>query len=71
MDAAFAPVGTCWTGLPRVLLRMRRLVLLGVAVPLTVLVGVVSALPGPPGWAALALVPVLGAAWAWRALGRN
>lgn len=71
MDAAFAPLGTRWTGLPRVLLRMRRLLLVVAAVPVTVLAGLLLWLLVAPVWAALAAAPLLVSAWAWRALGRN
>jgi membrane protein YdbS with pleckstrin-like domain len=71
MDAAFAPVGTRWTALPRVLLRMRRMLLVVAAVPVTLLVGLLPGLLASPAWAVLAAVPLLVLAWGWRALGRN
>ena len=71
MDAAFAPEGTRWTSLPRVLLRMRRLLLLAFAVPVTLAAGLLPGLLASPGWAALAAVPALATVWAWWALDRN
>ncbi|GGO89513.1 membrane protein [Wenjunlia tyrosinilytica] len=53
------------------LLRMRRLLLLAVAVPATAVVGALLAGLAGPGWAALVLVPLAVTAWWWRALGRN
>ncbi|MFD7712593.1 PH domain-containing protein [Streptomyces sp. NPDC059786] len=60
-----------WTGLPPGLLRMRRL-LLGVWAGVAALgVGLLLGLLAGPGWAALALLPLAPALWAWRMLGRN
>jgi uncharacterized protein len=71
MDAAFAPLGTRWTGLPGRLLRMRRLLLLAAAAPVTAAVLAPALLLGGPRWAALALLPLAVTVWAWTALGRN
>ncbi|KRV48929.1 hypothetical protein AQ490_22635 [Wenjunlia vitaminophila] len=71
MDPAFAPPATGWTMPSRALLRMRRVVLVAVAAPVTAAVAVPVGLLVSPALAAVALVPAALAAWAWRALGRN
>ncbi|MFE0453006.1 PH domain-containing protein [Streptomyces sp. NPDC058914] len=63
--------GPGWTGLPRGLLRMRRLLLvvwLGLA---AVGLGVLPGLLAGPAWAAFALLPLAGIGWGWVMLGRN
>ncbi|MFE6158834.1 PH domain-containing protein [Streptomyces sp. NPDC056486] len=60
-----------WTGLPRGLLRMRRLLLVVWLVPLAVAVGVLLGIFAGPGWAAFAAVPLALVAWGWPMLGRN
>ncbi|MFD4633658.1 PH domain-containing protein [Streptomyces sp. NPDC058284] len=60
-----------WTGLPRGLLKMRRLLLVVWLVPLAALVGVLLGLFAGPAWAAFALLPLALAAWGWPVLGRN
>lgn len=70
MKPAFAPPAASWTTLPGVLLRMRRLVLLAAAVPVTAVTAVVAGLVASPVWAALALVPLAGGVWGWWALAR-
>lgn len=63
--------GGQWHRPQRALLRMRRLVLLCVTLPLAaVTAGLLGALAGT-GWAALAAVPLAAAGWGWFALGRN
>ncbi|KND28828.1 PH domain-containing protein [Streptomyces stelliscabiei] len=60
-----------WTGLPRGLLRMRRLLLVVWLVPLTIATAVLPGwLAGPP-WAAFALLPLGVLLWGWPVLGRN
>jgi uncharacterized protein len=71
MDAAFAPPGTRWTGLPGPLLTMRRTLLVAATVPVTVGAGVLVGWLAEPVWATTLLVPLIAAAWAWRALHRN
>lgn len=71
MDAAFAPLGAGWTGLPRVLLRLRRLLLVTAAAPVIVAIGVLTGVFVSPPWAALSAVPLAAAVWAWWALDRN
>ncbi|MFH8490345.1 PH domain-containing protein [Streptomyces longisporoflavus] len=60
-----------WTGLPRGLLRMRRLLLVVWLVPVAAAVGVLLWLFAGPGWAAFAAVPLAVVAWGWPMLGRN
>lgn len=67
-DARAEPV---WIGLPRGLLRMRRLLLVLWLVPLAVAAGVLLGLFVGPAWAAFALVPLAALAWGWPLLGRN
>ncbi|CAM5693899.1 hypothetical protein SALBM135S_04503 [Streptomyces alboniger] len=72
---AAGPAGThegpAWTGLPRALLKMRRLLLMVWLVPVAAAVGVLLGLFAGPAWAALALLPLAVAAWGWWMLGRN
>jgi membrane protein YdbS with pleckstrin-like domain len=60
-----------WTGLPRGLLRMRRLLLVVWLGLLAAAAGVVPAVFLGPAWAALALAPLAVMAWGWVVLGRN
>ncbi|MEV2252225.1 PH domain-containing protein [Streptomyces sp. NPDC050147] len=60
-----------WRGLPRGVLRMRRLLLVAWLVPLAAAVGVLLwTFAGPP-WAAFAAVPLAFVAWGWPMLERN
>ncbi|MEV0320709.1 PH domain-containing protein [Streptomyces sp. NPDC050658] len=70
------PAGTTgaepvWTGLPRGLLRMRRLLLVVWLVPVAVAVGVLLGMFAGPEWAAFAALPLALVAWGWPMLGRN
>jgi len=67
-DAEIEPV---WTGLPRGLLRMRRLLMVVWLGLLTIAVGLLFWLFAGPPWAAFALLPLALLAWGWRMLGRN
>ncbi|WP_405635641.1 PH domain-containing protein [Streptomyces sp. NBC_00056] len=60
-----------WTGLPRGLLKVRRLLLVLWLVPLTVAVGVLLGVFAGDVWAAFALLPLAGLLWGWPMLGRN
>ncbi|MEV0257969.1 PH domain-containing protein [Streptomyces sp. NPDC050732] len=60
-----------WTGLPRGLLKLRRLLLVVWLVPLAAAVGVLLGLFAGPAWAAFALLPLAVVAWGWPLLGRN
>ncbi|MFH8608959.1 PH domain-containing protein [Streptomyces sp. NPDC018029] len=60
-----------WTGLPRGLLKLRRLLLVVWLVPLAAAVGVLLGLVAGPAWAAFALLPLAVLAWGWPVLGRN
>jgi membrane protein YdbS with pleckstrin-like domain len=60
-----------WTGLPRGLLKVRRLLLVLWLVPLTVAVGVLLGAFAGGVWAAFALLPLAGLLWGWPMLGRN
>ncbi|WP_367044037.1 PH domain-containing protein [Streptomyces sp. Je 1-332] len=60
-----------WTGLPRGLLRMRRLLLVVWLVPLAAAVGVLLWLFAGPAWSPFAAVPLAFVAWGWPMLGRN
>ncbi|MEU7422516.1 PH domain-containing protein [Streptomyces sp. NPDC040750] len=60
-----------WRGLEPGLLRLRRLLLLVWAVPLTLATGLPLGLLAGPGWAALALLPPALALWCRRLLERN
>lgn len=66
-----APGEPVWTGLPPGLLRMRRLLLVVWLGLLAVVAGVLLSLFAPPGWAALAVLPLVLAGWGWHMLGRN
>ena len=68
---AGAHEGPVWTGLPRGLLRMRRLLLVVWMVALAAAVGVLLGLFAGPAWAAFALPPLAVAAWGWWMLERN
>ncbi|MFI8854718.1 PH domain-containing protein [Streptomyces sp. 891-h] len=63
--------GPVWRGVERALLPLRRLVLLGVLLPLAVALGVLLWLTAGPVWALFALVPLALAGWGWGALARN
>ncbi|MGW0735305.1 PH domain-containing protein [Streptomyces sp. NPDC002851] len=60
-----------WVGLPRDMLRLRRLLLVLWMVPLTVATGVLLAVFVGPMWALFALVPFGLALWGWPLLARN
>ncbi|MER7346499.1 PH domain-containing protein [Streptomyces aurantiacus] len=60
-----------WTGLPRGVLTMRRLLLVVWLVPLAVALGVLLGLFAGPLWAAFAALPLALAAWGWVLLARN
>ncbi|WP_030567914.1 PH domain-containing protein [Streptomyces aureocirculatus] len=60
-----------WTGLPRGVLTMRRLLLVVWLVPAAVALGVLLGLFAGPAWAAFAALPLALAAWGWVMLGRN
>ncbi|MDG9717494.1 PH domain-containing protein [Streptomyces sp. DH24] len=60
-----------WTGLPRDLLRMRRLLLVVWLGLLALAAGLLPGLLAGPGWAACALLPLAVLAWGWVMLGRN
>lgn len=60
-----------WTGLPRGLLRMRRLLLVVWLVPLAAAVGVLLGIFAGPAWAAFATIPLAFVVWGWPMLGRN
>ncbi|MFD3478963.1 PH domain-containing protein [Streptomyces sp. NPDC058695] len=60
-----------WTGLPRGLLKVRRLLLVLWLVPLTVAVGALLGVFAGGVWAAFALLPLAGLLWGWPMLGRN
>ncbi|MEH0424202.1 PH domain-containing protein [Streptomyces sp. B21-083] len=60
-----------WRGLPRDLLRMRRLLLMVWLVPLALGAGLLPGLLAGPAWAAFALLPLGLLLWGWRMLGRN
>jgi membrane protein YdbS with pleckstrin-like domain len=60
-----------WTGLPRGLLKVRRLLLVLWLVPLTAAVGVLLGVFAGGVWAAFALLPLAGLLWGWPMLGRN
>lgn len=53
------------------LLTMRRLLLAAWLLPLAAVTGALPVLLGTAVWSLLALVPLLGTAWGWWALGRN
>ncbi|MGW0419406.1 PH domain-containing protein [Streptomyces sp. NPDC003015] len=60
-----------WTGLPRGLLRMRRLLLVVWLGLLAVALGLLLGLLCGPLWAAFALLPLGLMGWGWGLLGRN
>ncbi|WP_399119004.1 PH domain-containing protein [Streptomyces sp. KM273126] len=60
-----------WTGLPRGLLRMRRLLLVVWLGPLTIGLALLPALLAAPVWAVFALLPLALLLWGWPMLGRN
>ncbi|MFF2503959.1 PH domain-containing protein [Streptomyces sp. NPDC058067] len=60
-----------WTGLPRGLLRVRRLLLALWLVPLAILVGALLGEFAGGAWAAFALLPLAALLWGWAMLGRN
>ncbi|GAA1908997.1 hypothetical protein GCM10009837_36440 [Streptomyces durmitorensis] len=60
-----------WTGLPRDLLRMRRLLLVVWLVPVAVALGVLLGMFAGPAWASFAALPLALVAWGWPMLGRN
>ncbi|AKJ11686.1 membrane protein [Streptomyces incarnatus] len=60
-----------WRGLRPALMRVRRLLVVVWAAALAVVTGLLLGLLVGPPWAAFALVPVAGAAWCWRLVGRN
>ncbi|MCF3121254.1 PH domain-containing protein [Streptomyces arenae] len=60
-----------WTGLPKGLLTMRRLLLVIWLVPLAAALGVLLGLFAGPAWAAFALLPLAVVVWGWSMLGRN
>ncbi|MFE7763769.1 PH domain-containing protein [Streptomyces sp. NPDC057438] len=60
-----------WTGLPRGLLRMRRLLLVVWLVPLTIATAVLLGRLVGPAWAAFALLPLGALLWGWPMIGRN
>lgn len=66
--AGDAPV---WTGLPRGLLRMRRLLLVVWLGLLAVALGLLLGLLCGPVWAVFALLPLALMGWGWVLLGRN
>ncbi|MFE1953808.1 PH domain-containing protein [Streptomyces sp. NPDC059524] len=60
-----------WTGLPRGLLKLRRLLLVLWLVPAAVAAGVLLGVFAGPPWAAFAVLPLALLAWGWPMLGRN
>lgn len=60
-----------WTGLPRGLLRMRRLLLVVWLVPLTIATAVLPGLLAGPAWGTFALLPLGVLLWGWPMIGRN
>jgi membrane protein YdbS with pleckstrin-like domain len=60
-----------WSGLPRGLLRMRRLLLVVWLGLIALATGLLLGLLAGPGWAAFALLPLALMAWGWVLLGRN
>lgn len=65
------PKEPTWTGLPRGLLVMRRMLLVLWLGLLAVATGVLLGVLVGPGWAAFALLPLAIVAWGWPLLGRN
>lgn len=70
-DGPAAGADGSWKGVERALLRVRRVVLLWVLLPLSAVTGLLLWLTAGPGWAAFALLPPAAAAWGWGALARN
>ncbi|MFF4034608.1 PH domain-containing protein [Streptomyces sviceus] len=70
-DTGVAGDEPVWTGLPRGLLRMRRLLLVVWLGLLAVALGLLLGLLCGPVWAAFALLPLVLAGWGWVVLGRN
>jgi hypothetical protein len=60
-----------WRGLQPALMRVRRLLVVVWTAVLAVATGLLPGLLVGPAWAAVALLPVAGAAWCWRLVGRN
>ncbi|MGW8780926.1 PH domain-containing protein [Streptomyces sp. NPDC055796] len=60
-----------WVGLPGGLLRLRRLLLVVWAVPLTAGTALLLGLTAGLAWAALAALWLVAAVWGWVVLGRN
>lgn len=60
-----------WRGLRPALMRVRRLLVVVWMAALALATGLLLGLLVGPGWAAFGLVPVAGAAWCWRMVGRN
>lgn len=60
-----------WTGLPRGVLNMRRMLLVVWLVPIGVALGVLLGLFAGPAWAAFGALPLALTAWGWVLLGRN
>jgi hypothetical protein len=73
MDAVFAPPTQHWTAVSPKLATARRLVLLLVAVPVTVVAVVLASVAGVPGWVtpALAAAALLVVGWLWWLVGRR
>ncbi|GHE87728.1 PH domain-containing protein [Streptomyces fumanus] len=69
--AAATGDGPAWTGLPRGLLRMRRLLLVVWLGLLTLAAGLLPGVFASPAWAAFALLPLAALAWGWVLLERN
>ncbi|GAA2287054.1 membrane protein [Streptomyces ruber] len=70
-DSADPRGGPVWSGLPRGLLRMRRLLLVVWLGPLTVAAAVVPGLLAGPVWGVFALLPLALLLCGWPMLGRN
>ncbi|MEV7418156.1 PH domain-containing protein [Streptomyces sp. NPDC089919] len=60
-----------WSGLPRGLLTVRRLLLVFWLGALALAAGVLLGVLAGPGWAAVALLPLALLGWGWVLLGRN
>lgn len=65
------PLVESWQGVQRGLLRMRRLLLLALALPLAALAGVLLGWLAGPVWTLCAVPPLAVAGWGWGALRRN
>ncbi|OON75568.1 PH domain-containing protein [Streptomyces tsukubensis] len=70
-SGADRPGEQVWTGLPRQLLGLRRLLLVMWLIPLAAALGVPLGLFAGPYWALFALLPLAALAWGWPVLGRN